>query len=292
MKISEERFKSILAGTATNLSSKEILIRQEAFFAERTGQDPMLAIEAKLPDVTIIRKERYRGIATDAATTQAIPVVDPDDLGTAKSRNFWSWLNWDANWLAVWAVVISVLALFAPAVAAPLVGIAGIALFALIAIGIVNVTIRTFGWRPTRSIQVKPNATASHPEPLAAPIIVEASEGSSIHTCSPARPKRKPPSHRSHVSQRLSPNSPQLVAFSERHRIPLDSFFDAPAAGFGDAHHVLGLLNDPRVVGKRLRQKVFLGPYIGACYEPVAAQLAATSERWQVIEDEVSGRSF
>jgi hypothetical protein len=60
MKIFEDRFKSILAGTATNLTSKEILIRQQAFDAERRGQEQMLAVEAQMPDVTIVRREADR----------------------------------------------------------------------------------------------------------------------------------------------------------------------------------------------------------------------------------------
>jgi hypothetical protein len=67
MKISEDRFRSILAGTATNLSSKEILIRQAAFDAERLEQDPMLAVEAQMPDVVIVRKGAY---------TETIPPLD------------------------------------------------------------------------------------------------------------------------------------------------------------------------------------------------------------------------
>lgn len=61
MNISEDRFKSIVAGTATLLTSKEILIRQAAFDAERRGEDPMLAVETTMPDVTIVRAGKVTG---------------------------------------------------------------------------------------------------------------------------------------------------------------------------------------------------------------------------------------
>jgi hypothetical protein len=61
MRISTDRFNKIIDGSATNLTSMEILIRQEAFAAERHGQDPSVAVEAKLPHVTIIKRDRVKG---------------------------------------------------------------------------------------------------------------------------------------------------------------------------------------------------------------------------------------
>src|SRR3954451_14544621 len=67
MKITEDRFRSILAGTATELSSKEILIRIEAFEAERRGQDPIATVESRLPDVTIVRSDAHSKKAQGAS---------------------------------------------------------------------------------------------------------------------------------------------------------------------------------------------------------------------------------
>jgi hypothetical protein len=76
MKLEEERFKLILAGTATNLSSREILIRHVAYLAERRGEDPMLAVEAEMPDVTIVRaKDKARAILTKAEQTLSPRIV-------------------------------------------------------------------------------------------------------------------------------------------------------------------------------------------------------------------------
>lgn len=57
MKIDGNRFKAILDGTASNLTSKEVLIRHIAYDAERRGTDPLLAVEQSLPDVQVERRE-------------------------------------------------------------------------------------------------------------------------------------------------------------------------------------------------------------------------------------------
>jgi hypothetical protein len=57
MKIDRNRFKAIMDGTASDLTSKEVLIRHIAFDAERRGTDPIFAVEQSLPDVQITRRE-------------------------------------------------------------------------------------------------------------------------------------------------------------------------------------------------------------------------------------------
>jgi hypothetical protein len=170
MKISEDRFKSILAGTATNLTSNEILLRREAFDAERRGEDPLLAVEARMFDVTIVRAEAPAAIPppdVPLKNAQKKGVTSPDHplpprrepaTGSAmmggfeansnypgatklRSSKLDGWLAKSHNWnfeggFTIWAIVISALALFAPVIAVPLLGIAGFAMGCLILIGL------------------------------------------------------------------------------------------------------------------------------------------------------------
>jgi len=54
MKITAERFKALLDGTATDVSGEERLIRVEAFSAERRGEDPASAVQTRMPNVSIV----------------------------------------------------------------------------------------------------------------------------------------------------------------------------------------------------------------------------------------------
>ena len=84
-----------------------------------------------------------------------------------------------------------------------------------------------------------------------------------------------------------------VVGIAPFHLLPRHVFaageyrIGAATAKFGDAHHVLWLPNDLGVIGKRLRQLVLLRLDIAASREAMAAWLAATSERGQVVENDV-----
>jgi hypothetical protein len=54
MKIEKKRFQAILDGTATNLTGSEVLVRNIAYLAERRGENPQVAIEKELLNVTIV----------------------------------------------------------------------------------------------------------------------------------------------------------------------------------------------------------------------------------------------
>ena len=196
MKITEDRFKSILAGTATNLTSKEILIRQEAFDAERRGQDPMVAVGAQMPDVTIVRREAYRG------------TVSPRDV-----------LFEDAS---AEKAIASGGALH-PA------GPGSLSLFASIKLFFANL----FRREPFHAVA---DATKKQLPPLKASASVGTAGSVDLpeHGRRPARPARKKRSRPSDTRLRRT-TSQELVAFSERHGIPLDNFFDA--AGMSKAEY-------------------------------------------------------
>jgi hypothetical protein len=75
MQISAERFKALLDGTATNVTGEERIIRIEAFNAERRGEDPAAAVQAKLPHVSIAEPVQVTaplsGSATNTITASA-----------------------------------------------------------------------------------------------------------------------------------------------------------------------------------------------------------------------------
>ena len=180
MKITEDRFKSILAGTAPNLTSKEILIRQEAFDAERRGQDPMLAVEAQMPDVTIVRREAYRGTAPPLN-------VHPENASAKKAV---------ASGIAPGPVSPNSQSLFA------------------------SIKVYFKLWRRELSRSLRP------------PVKITASPDTAGSVA--ARPERGNLSPISVPKQKGTLSSPELVSFSERHGIPLDSFFDAAGMSKAD----------------------------------------------------------
>ncbi len=55
MKITAERFKALLDGSATNVTGEERIVRVEAFTAERRGEDPATAVQARMPHVSIVK---------------------------------------------------------------------------------------------------------------------------------------------------------------------------------------------------------------------------------------------
>jgi hypothetical protein len=68
MQISAERFKALLDGTATNVTGEERIIRIEAFNAERRGEDPAVAVQAKLPHVSILEVVQVTSPLSGSAT--------------------------------------------------------------------------------------------------------------------------------------------------------------------------------------------------------------------------------
>jgi T5orf172 domain len=59
MKISEDRFRELVAGTARELTVQERLIRQHASYAIRYRLDPVAVVEARMPSVSIVRRDPH-----------------------------------------------------------------------------------------------------------------------------------------------------------------------------------------------------------------------------------------
>jgi hypothetical protein len=66
-----ERFRSILDGSASDLSSQERLIRYVAIDAERKGVDPRLAVEAEFP--ALLFSDRKVSVELSSRTTTPLP---------------------------------------------------------------------------------------------------------------------------------------------------------------------------------------------------------------------------
>lgn len=98
MRITAERFKALLNGTATDVSGEERLIRVEAFSAERRGEDPATAVQARMPNVSIVETPHVAiPLGTPATNTVFSPrlTASPDldfashQMGAAKHRLCW-----------------------------------------------------------------------------------------------------------------------------------------------------------------------------------------------------------
>lgn len=187
MKITEDRFRSILAGTATDLSSKEILIRIEAFDAERQGRDPMATVEARLPDVTIVRSDA--GSKTGAKKADSIGSVGAKNLAPSrKDKAASKWQDCIASIRLLWR--------------------------------------KLFRREPAKEPQSQSRSGAAVGT-VSAGIAVPAGRSQRA-----AKSDKRP----FPAGERQRFLSPELIAFSQRHGIPVDQFFDA--RGMSKAEYV------------------------------------------------------
>lgn len=80
MKITSERFKTLLNGSARDVAGEERVIRVEAFMAERRGEYPAMAVQAAMPHVSIVEAVQVMPPLKRSATNTAASVAPATPL--------------------------------------------------------------------------------------------------------------------------------------------------------------------------------------------------------------------
>jgi hypothetical protein len=76
MEITAERFEALLDGSARNVTGEERVVRVEAFMAERRGEDPLTAVQSRLPHVLVTEAvEVAQPIITPATNIASAPTA-------------------------------------------------------------------------------------------------------------------------------------------------------------------------------------------------------------------------
>jgi len=108
MRIAAERFAALLNGTATDVTGEVRVVRVEAFRAQRLGEDPATAVQARMPNVSIVETPHV-AIPPDMSATisrsSIVSSVSPPRVTTSQRGV----VNYRLEWLALIGVLVAVI---------------------------------------------------------------------------------------------------------------------------------------------------------------------------------------